>query len=112
MTTFKSYDDLVGYLKGYTDLCMVLRYLLDQVTEEANFLVKSNLPARAKKEEKKAALLKYMEQAQEDYLEEINTYLETDADLSSMSVMGYRRKVHAWAIADSIKEYRKVMEEQ
>lgn len=106
---FESFADLEQYLKDHTDLCMVQRYLADQVKEEANFLVKSM--GKLPKKEQSAARDKCTKEAQEDYLEDINYYLTADSpDLTSMSVMGYRRKIHAWAIADQITEYRKVME--
>ena len=106
---FESYTDLEQYLKDHTDLCMVRRYLADQVKEEANFLVKSK--GRLTKEEKKQAQADCTKQAQEDYLEDINYYLTSDSpDLTSMSVMGYRRKIHAWAIADQITYYKQSLE--
>lgn len=106
---FKSYTDLEQYLKDHTDLCMVRRYLADQVKEEANFLVKSM--GKLPKEERLAAVAKCTKEAQEDYLEDINYYLTSDSpDLTSMSVMGYRRKIHAWAIADQITYYKQTLE--
>jgi hypothetical protein len=43
--------------------------------------------------------------ARDDYLEDINHFLLNNITLNYMSVMGYRRKSHAWAVAHAIKEY-------
>ena len=107
---FESYTDLEQYLKGHTDLCMVRRYLADQVKEEANFLVKSK--GKLTKEEKAKAKDACTKEAQEDYLEDINYYLSGDSpELTPMSVMGYRRKIHAWSIAGEIKNYKESLEQ-
>ena len=104
MITFKTYQELDQYLKGHTDLCMTRRYLNNAIKDEASFLVKSS------KEKGKEAKQKYTKQAQEDYLEEINEYLASDIQITAMSVMGYRRRIHSWAIAGSIKDYIKAQE--
>ena len=106
---FKSYTDLEQYLKDHTDLCMVRRYLACQVKEEATFLVKSK--GKITKEEKAKATAECTREAQEDYLEDINYYLTGDCpEITPMSVMGYRRKIHAWSVAGEIKHYKKSLE--
>lgn len=59
-----------------------------------------------KKENKdKADKMQCEKDAQEHYVEEINYFLLNSVKPTAMTVMGYRRKPHAWAIADAIKEF-------
>ena len=104
MTKFETYEQLYRYLKSHTDLCMTRRYLDTKIKEEVAWYKKENKPTGTK-EEKKEIELEYKNKAQEDYLEEINEFLLKSEPLTSMSIMGYRRKPHSWAIADAIKEY-------
>ena len=111
VNNFKTFKDLEQYLKGHTDLCMTRKYLQDKVKAEITFLVKdikSKHPtilwtAEETLHEKQAATAA----AQDDYLEDINYFLVKNVKLTHMSVMGYRRKSHAWAIADAIQEFQK-----
>lgn len=104
MDKFESYEGLVKYLKGHTDLCMTLKYLKDKVDEEIGWYLK-NYDKDLSSKERKDKKGEYQRMAQEDYLEEINFYLSESLPLTSMTIMGYRRKPYAWAIADAIKEY-------
>ena len=112
MNSFETFESLENYLKGHTDLGMTLRYLREHVNEEISFLVKDYNKkhptiAWAKSSKKAEALSTINQAAREDYLEDINYYLQNDESLNHMSIMGYRRKPHAWAIADSIKQYER-----
>lgn len=112
MNSFETFESLENYLKSHTDLGMTLRYLLEHVSEEVSFLVKDYNKkhptiAWAKSSKKAEALSTINQAAREDYLEDINYYLQNEETLNHMSIMGYRRKPHAWAIADSIKQYER-----
>lgn len=107
---FDTIEELEAYLKSHTDLCMTRKYLQDRIKEEVAFLVKDakkKHPTLQRKSSKKEEILEEINKAaREDYLEDINYFLLNNVQLSHMSIMGYRRKQHAWAIADAIKEYR------
>ena len=106
---FKTYNELEEYLKSHTDLCMTRKYLQDKLKDEIAHNVKDMRKKHptmtwdysSAKDGKEVAT----EAAKEDYLDDINYFLLNNVQLSYMSIMGYRRKQHAWAIADAIKEY-------
>ena len=107
---FDTFEDLELYLKSHTDLCMTRRYLQDRLADEISFLVtdsnKKHPTMKWESSTKKDILVEINKAAREDYLEDINYFLLNNVQLSHMSIMGYRRKQHAWAIADAIKEYQ------
>ena len=109
MKTFSTFEELEKYLKATTDLSMTRRYLQDKVKGEEEFLVrdyKKKHSTIAWASKKKADMLATIKKtAREDYLEDINYYLVNSENLSYMSIMGYRRKPHAWAVANAIKQY-------
>ena len=99
---FNNICELQTYLKKTTDLNAVSNYLRMCIAAEAKELYKMD-----KKQNKSAANKEQCtKDAEEHYLEEINYFLENEVKPSAMTVMGYRRKPHAWAIADYIKEYK------
>ena len=102
MTKFGSYSELETYLKDRTDLCMLLRYLLDCVKEETEVLIEREKELTGKVDEKQNKI-----DAQEHYVEEINYFIQNDFEPTAMTIMGYRRKPKSWAIADSIKRYER-----
>ena len=109
---FKTFAELEEYLKGHTDLCMTRKYLQDRIKEEVSFLVKDYKKKHptidwGPSSNKRKALDVVKVADREDYLEDINYFLLNNELLTHMSVMGYRRKPHAWAIADAIKEFEK-----
>ena len=80
---------------------MLLRYYQDKIKEETSVLFKMEKKKKGVGNKKQCNV-----DAKEHYLEEINHFLITNFTPSAMSVMGYRRRPHAWAIADAIKEFR------
>ena len=106
--TFTTYTLLQDFLKKTTDLTRIYNYLKDVVSEEASILFKKD-----KKENKETADKKQcVKDAEDHYLEEINHFLvNTNVQPTAMTIMGYRRKPHAWAIAHAITEYRTTNEQ-
>ena len=84
---FKSYEDLIEFLRNNKDLGYTLSYLQKAVDTEG-------------------LCLGSVEDAQEHYTEEINYFIDNEFKPTPMTFMGYRRKPHAWAIAQTIKEYK------
>ena len=115
MITFKTFEDLEAYLKDHTDLCMVRKYLQDKLKQEIAFLAKDYKRKHStidwKSSDVKQAKKIASDTAKEDYLEDINYFLLNNVTLSHMSVIGYRRKPHTWAIAEAIKEFIRFQEE-
>ena len=103
MGKFKTVSDFEQYLKKHTDLCMLREHWSKVTKEEGKILFN-----KEKKENKKATLKQNVIDAKQQYLDEINYFLESDFVPSSMTFLGYRRKAHAWAIADAIKHFDKM----
>ena len=104
MIKFETFESLEQYLDGHARLRMLSPYLQECVDKESEELFSiekrvNKLRSRAKTSEESTKDAKF------HYLEEINLYLETDIELTPMSIIGYRRKQHAWAIATTIKEF-------
>jgi len=99
---FDTVQDLEQYLNEHTDLCMLREHWNKVTAEEASVLF-----SKEKKETGTADTSQNEIDAKNHYLEEINHFLQEDVKISSMTFLGYRRKPHAWAIADAIKEYEK-----
>ena len=110
MMQFETYENLIEYLKGHTDLCMTLKYLEEGIKDEEKFLHKDikrkNSTITWTDAERKNKMQAVTNGAREGFLNEINKYLRSNNDLTSMCIIGYRFRHIAWAIANNIKEYQ------
>lgn len=82
----------------------VLLYLEDCVEEEAEHLLESELVMMERLRRSKKLLDECRKDAQEQYVAEISEMIESDRPMSHWTVISYRRKPKAWAVAGAIRE--------
>lgn len=87
------------------DMDTVLQYLEGCVEEEAEHLLESELVMMERLRRSKKLLDECRKDAQEQYVEEISELIESDRPIMShWTVISYRRKPKAWAVAGAIRE--------
>jgi len=105
---FESYEALEEWLLNYSraaDLKNIHSYLVECVDRETRSLVEQALSAGKAQRRSKGLTAECTADAKEHYCEEINEALECSEPLSHWTVISYRRKPHAWAVAKGIVEY-------
>lgn len=107
---FGTFEELTGWFTSRTrkaDMDSVLQYLNACVEEETEYLLEGEL-RRMERSRRSSKLLRQCEaEAQEQYTEDVTSMLESDAPMGHWTVISYRRKPKAWAIAGAIKERMK-----
>ena len=96
---FNSFQELSEHLStGSVDENVALHFLLDAIEQESKDLAhiyRNNPEDNA-------------EEAQENFLSEINTFLAKDKPFDPEIIMNWRRRPKTWAIAEKIKGGRDV----
>jgi hypothetical protein len=82
----------------------ITQYLEDCVEEEAEHLLHGELRTMERARRSRKLLEKCRVDAQEHYAEDVVTMLEAEGEMNHWTVISYRRKPRAWAIAGAIKE--------
>jgi len=90
--------------KRKADMDPVLQYLNTCVEDEAEYLLEGELRRADRSRRSKRLLQQCEREAQEHYTEDVVTMLESDSPMGHWTVISYRRKPKAWAIAGAIKE--------
>jgi hypothetical protein len=102
-----TYSDLEGWLTRTArkaDMSAILGYLQDCVEDEMEVLLAEELRSQGRRRSSKKLVAQCRREAQEQYAEEIAEMIEGDVELSAWTVISYRRKPKAWAIAGAIKQ--------
>ena len=103
--SFKSLEEWMLNRERKADLKNIFSYLELCVERETDSLVEQAISS-GKRERKSAGLsAECLQDAQEHYCEEINEALDNNEPLHHWTVMSYRRKPHAWAVAKGILEF-------
>lgn len=101
---FNSLMDWLHHKSRRADMSGVAEYLADCVMQETEDLVDLELSSGKRARKSSKLFEECQRDAKEHYCEEINEFLKTDASINHWTVMAYRRKSKAWAIAKAIKE--------
>jgi len=107
MGAFVEYKDLEDWLTARVrkaDMDAILEYLRMCVEEETEVLLADELRAQGRVRTSKKLRAQCRREAQEHYVEEISQLMESEEPLSHWTVISYRRKPKAWAIAGQIKQ--------
>tara|TARA_Y100000034_G_scaffold119963_1_gene162284 strand:+ start:540 stop:878 length:339 start_codon:yes stop_codon:yes gene_type:complete len=99
---FDTFDALQDWMDGRPDITNVAEFLRISVDEEAKVLLDYEIETGVRARRCKSALQANRRDAEEHFLEEINEFLQEDTDLTHWTVMSYRRKPKAWAVARAI----------
>jgi len=104
---FATFEEMTGWLtarKRKADMDAILQYLENCVEEEAEHLLLEELATKGRERRSRKLLEECRVDAREHYTEDVVTMLESDSPMSHWTVISYRRKPKAWAIAGAIKE--------
>jgi len=105
---FDSYESLENWMlsrKRSADLKNIHSYLIECVEREARSLVEHAVSTGRAQRRSKGLLKECTKDAQEHYCEEINEAFASNEPLHHWTMMSYRRKPHAWAVAKGILEF-------
>ena len=107
MAAFVKYEDLEDWLTQRVrkaDMSAILEYLQDCVEDETEVLLAEELRSQGRKRSSKKLEEQCRREAQEHYVEEVSELMESSKPMSHWTVISYRRKPKAWAIAGAIKQ--------
>lgn len=107
MAAFVRYEDLEDWLTQRVrkaDMSAILEYLQDCVEDEAEVLLAEELRSQGRKRSSKKLREQCRREAQEHYVEDVSELMESSEPMSHWTVISYRRKPKAWAIAGAIKQ--------
>lgn len=107
MAAFVKYEDLEGWLTQRirkADMSALLEYLRECVEDEMEVLLANELRSQGRKRSSKKLEEQCRREAREHYVEEVSELMESPKPMSHWTVISYRRKPKAWAIAGAIRQ--------
>ena len=107
MGMFVNYQEIEDWLTGKfrrADMDATLLFLRECVEEEMEILLAEELRVQGRKRRSSKLENQCRIEAQEHYTEEISQLIESPEPMSHWTVISYRRKPKAWAIAGAIQQ--------